>query len=80
MVSPLSAEEIGINTEAEAAAERYRLELTDLQDIAFMAENGVAEEPASEKTNAFPIRTDKKVVSSVGIPRGATQSAGFFRM
>ena len=37
-------------TEAEATAERYRLELADLQDIAFMTENGVAEEPASGKT------------------------------
>lgn len=55
-------------TEAEETVERYRLELADLQDIAFMAENGVAEEPASEKTNAFPIRTDKKVVSFGGHP------------
>ena len=54
--------------EAEETAERYRLELADLQDIAFMVENGVAEEPASEKTNAFPIRTDKKVVSFGGHP------------
>lgn len=55
-------------TEAEATAERYRLELADLQDIAFMTENGVAEEPASGKTFSFPIHTRKKIVSFGGHP------------